>query len=333
LILKLKADLELPIDKFDFSAAFRTLHTLEGEAGLFSAMTIRQKSRMCQEILEPFKRGEVFDPKEMFTELKASIEELDKAYSEFLQAHKELLDVLRVGDTRNVEISLPKLLGFAKLLDESPTPLFIRERFSEDLFKQPLTSYIRHYGEVAQHVAQAQGKEINPVEFDCDKVRVPPGHIDALVAAMVHVFRNAADHGIEEPNFRRQMNKTAAGNIRVKAESFGHERAPWVRLTVRDDGAGIDPEKIRLKLKEKFPDRDYSSLSDQDVIQTIFLPGFTSRESVGEFSGRGIGMDAVKTEVERLNGRVWVESKVGEGTNLIIEFPENPSSASVARAG
>lgn len=332
LIQKLKNDLVLPVEKFDFSSAFRTLHTLEGEAGLFSAMTIRQKSRSCQEILEPFKRGEVFDPKQMFTDLKQSIEELDGAYAEFLSAHRELLDVLRVGDTRNVEVSLPKLLGFAKLLDESPTPLFIRERFSEDLFKQPLSSYIRHYGEVAQHVAQVQGKRINPVEFKCDDVRVPPGHIDGLVASMVHVFRNAADHGIEDPNLRRELNKPEMGNISVVAENFGHERAPWVRMVISDDGAGIDPVKIRAKLKEKFPDRDYSTLSDQDVIQTIFLPGFTSKEVVGEFSGRGIGMDAVKTEVERLNGRVWVESEPEEGTKLIIEFPESPSSSPVARA-
>ncbi len=332
LIEKLKGDLVLPVDKFDFSAAFRTLHTLEGEAALFSAMTIRQKSRACQEILEPFKRGDVFDPKQMFNDLKQSIEALDAAYSEFLSAHKELLDVLRVGDTRNVEISLPKLLGFAKLLDESPTPLFVRERFSEDLFKQPLSNYIRHYGEVAQHVAQVQGKKISPVEFNCDGVRVPPGHIDGLVASMVHVFRNAADHGIEDPNHRKQINKPEFGNIHVDAESFGHERAPWVRLIVTDDGAGIDPVKIRAKLKEKFPDRDYTSLSDRDVIQTIFLPGFTSKEAVGEFSGRGIGMDAVKTEVERLNGRVWVESSPNIGTKLIIEFPESPASSPVATA-
>lgn len=332
LIDKIKSDLNKPEDTFNVAEALRTLHTLEGEAGLFSAATIRQKARDCQEVLEPIKRGDIYDLHELLTELKVQVEQLEQAYGEFLRAHRDLLEILKVGKSRNIEVSVTKLLGFAKMLDESSSLPRLRERFSEDLLKQPISLYIQHFNEIAQHVAQIQGKQLEPVQFNCQNVKIAPGSIDPLIASMVHVFRNAVDHGIEDPATRMEKGKPEAGKIIVEAEKFDHNGQSWVRLCVKDDGNGIDPVKLREKLVQKYPNDSFQGQTDEQVIQGIFLPGFSSRESVGQFSGRGIGMDAVKTEVVSLGGKIWVESKLGMGTRLVIEFPEVAAVAVTAKS-
>lgn len=332
LIEQLKTEIATRAHDFDFGAAFRTLHTLEGEAGLFSAAALRQSSRDCQEVLEPFKNGDQVNPTEVLAQLRNKVTELEGALAEFLVQNRELLEVLKVGGTRNVEVSLSKLLQFAQLLAQKSAPAELIERYSEDLLKQPLALYLRHFNEVAQHVALAQGKLLKPVEFDCDRVRIAPGSLDNLIASLVHAFRNAVDHGIEPVEKRGERGKEPAGQIRVTADLFLHQSQKWIRLMIEDDGGGIDPEALRPKLVERFPERDFGSADSFTVLQAIFLPGFSSRESVGQFSGRGVGMDAIKTEVEHLGGQVRVESQIGKGTRLILEFPEQRVAESFALA-
>ncbi|MGE0761929.1 MAG: PAS domain S-box protein [Bdellovibrionales bacterium] len=296
LIQQLKVELKSKAANFDFGEAFRTLHTLEGEAGLFSAALLRQVSRDCQEVLEPFRQGEKYDRHLMLKNLAAEVQKLEVAFDEFLKTNHELLEVLKVGETRNVEVSVEKLVQFADLMRKQDSPLLLRQRFSDDLLRQPLSLFLRHFNEVAQHVAQTQGKLLAPVEFHCDAVRVNPGHFDNLFASLVHAFRNAVDHGIETVEVRKERGKPESGKIKVSAREFDNKGRRWVRLNIEDDGGGIDPAIIRAKLCEKFPDQKFEHMSEHDVLQGLFMPGFSSREAVGQFSCLGIGMYAIKTE-------------------------------------
>ena len=117
--------------------------------------------------------------------------------------------------------------------------------------------------------------------------------------------------------------KSEEGKIQVNTKTFVHDHHGWIEVEISDDGSGISPELIREKVKAASPSMNVEQLaSDDEVIQFIFQPGFTTRNLPGEFSGRGIGMDAVKAEVERLGGWVKVSSKIGEGTKVTICVPE-----------
>jgi two-component system chemotaxis sensor kinase CheA len=325
-IQQVQADILKPAPTFDVGAAFRTLHTIEGEAALFSASAIRQASRDCQELLEPFRQGEAVDHAEVLAKLKGEVKKLQAAFDEFMEQNQELLKILKVGENRNVEVSLDHLMEFARMLFGQPCPAPLREKFSRNLFEQPLTGYLRHLNDVAQHIAGVQGKLLRPVQFDCDRVRIAPGSLDSLIASLVHAFRNAVDHGIEPPEDRMERGKPDSGSIKVTAVNFERGARSWIRLIIEDDGGGIDPDRIRGKLIERFPGHGFETADAHAVIQGIFLPGFSSRDAVEQFSGRGIGMDAIKTEVERLGGSVKVESQVGTGTILTLEFPKADTS-------
>lgn len=332
LLDSIKQDLTQKKSQFDFAEAFRTLHTLEGEAGLFSVGQLRTASRHCQELLEPFKQGLEFDREQVISDLYKRVLELETEYNNFLQNNEQLLSVIKTGDERVVEISAERLLQFAKELEQAGAAEPIKLNFTETILRQPLELYLNHFDEVVRHVAEVQGKMVNPLQFACSGVRIIPGSLDALISSLVHAFRNAVDHGIEAPADRLESGKAQAGTLKISAEFFMQQKTRWVRLSVADDGGGINPERVRQKLVNLYPNQGYESKAEQEVIQGIFLAGFSSKDSVGQFSGRGIGMDAIKTEVERLGGKVWVESKVSVGTTLYIEFPDRVSFDSIALA-
>jgi two-component system chemotaxis sensor kinase CheA len=136
---------------------------------------------------------------------------------------------------------------------------------------------------------------------------------------MVHLIRNSVDHGVEIPEIRKAAGKPAQGTIRIAAYQEGNS----VIIEVADDGKGIDPVAVGKKAVERgmVTEEALAEMSDDEIIQFVFLPGFSMAKEVTDLSGRGVGMDAVKRKVEALGGQFEVRSKVGEGTNVYIRLP------------
>jgi two-component system chemotaxis sensor kinase CheA len=145
-------------------------------------------------------------------------------------------------------------------------------------------------------------------------------HYHNLIKVMIHIFRNMMDYGIENPEERLLQGKTELGTIACSIETLGED---WVRIVLEDDGSGIDPMLLRARMIEQYPESedDYSQLTDQDLVQLIFSDGVSTRGEVTMLSGRGIGMSAVREEVEKLGGSVRVQSVIGSGTRFILEVP------------
>ena len=141
--------------------------------------------------------------------------------------------------------------------------------------------------------------------------------IEQLNDPLVHILRNSIDHGIELPDQRKSFGKTSNGTIVLKAE---HSLAN-VLIHIKDDGAGIDPEKIRQKALEKGWINAESERSDKECLQMIFQPGFSTAGAVTNVSGRGVGMDVVKRSIEGLRGSVEVNSRAGTGTTITLKLP------------
>jgi two-component system, chemotaxis family, sensor kinase CheA len=183
---------------------------------------------------------------------------------------------------------------------------------------QPLSKLFSRYPRVVRDLARATNKQIN-IEVSGGDTEVDKGVLEALSDPMVHILRNSADHGVELPDVRVAAGKSAAGTIRISAE----HRGGHVRVEIADDGRGIDPEVIGPKAVQKgvITAEQLAQMTPQEVVNLIFAPGFSTAEKVSDLSGRGVGMDVVRTNILKLGGDVEVTSIKGKGTRIEVMIP------------
>ncbi|NOU50820.1 chemotaxis protein CheA [Pseudoalteromonas sp. JBTF-M23] len=183
---------------------------------------------------------------------------------------------------------------------------------------QPIKKVFGRFPRVVRDLARSLKKDINLIlegeETDLDK-----NLVEALADPLVHLVRNSVDHGIEMPDVREAAGKVRTGTVTLAASQEGDH----ILLTIRDDGAGMDPEKLKkIAIGKGVIDSDQASrLSDTEAYNLIFAPGFSTKEEISDISGRGVGMDVVKTKITQLNGSVNIKSELGVGTILEIKVP------------
>ncbi|MDR3557508.1 MAG: chemotaxis protein CheW [Syntrophobacteraceae bacterium] len=183
---------------------------------------------------------------------------------------------------------------------------------------QPIGNVFGKFPRVVRDIAHATNKEIN-LDIRGKEVELDKSLVEGLSDPLTHMIRNAADHGIEPRAERIRAGKNGLGTIRLEAR---HE-AGLVVVEVADDGKGLDPRKIAdTALKKGLITQDkLQRMSDKDKIGLAFLPGLSTAEQVTDLSGRGVGMDVVKTNLDRLGGKIEIESELGSGTLLRIKLP------------
>ena len=183
---------------------------------------------------------------------------------------------------------------------------------------QPVKKVFGRFPRVVRDLARNLNKEIELVmigeDTDLDK-----NLVDALADPMVHLVRNSCDHGIELPEARIKAGKPPKGQIRLEASQEGDH----ILLRIIDDGAGMDPEKLKKVALDKgiINQETASKMSDSEAFQLIFAPGFSTKSQITDISGRGVGMDVVKTSITKLNGSLHIISEKGVGTTLEIKVP------------
>ncbi|MCA2493342.1 ATP-binding protein, partial [Vibrio sp. 2175-1] len=156
--------------------------------------------------------------------------------------------------------------------------------------------------------------EMRGEETDLDK-----NLVEALADPLIHLVRNSVDHGIEMPEDRVKAGKSRTGKVILSASQEGDH----IELAIVDDGGGMDPNKLRgIAVKRGMMDEDAAArLSDKECFNLIFAPGFSSKEKISDISGRGVGMDVVKTAINTLNGSIDIDSELGKGTKITIKVP------------
>ncbi|SFM17504.1 chemotaxis protein CheA [Marinobacter zhejiangensis] len=183
---------------------------------------------------------------------------------------------------------------------------------------QPIKKVFGRFPRVVRDLARNLKKEINLVmhgeDTDLDK-----NLVEALADPLVHLVRNSVDHGIESPDAREAAGKPRVGQVTLSADQEGDH----ILLVIEDDGAGMDPEKLRQKAVEKgLYDQDAADrLTPTECYNLIFAAGFSTKEQISDVSGRGVGMDVVKTKIGQLNGMINVESELGKGSRIVIKVP------------
>ncbi|TFF72821.1 chemotaxis protein CheA [Aeromonas taiwanensis] len=183
---------------------------------------------------------------------------------------------------------------------------------------QPIKKVFGRFPRVVRDLARTLKKEIELVmvgeETDLDK-----NLVEALADPLVHLVRNSCDHGVEMPDVREKAGKPRQGTITLSASQQGDH----ILLCIEDDGAGMDPEKLKsIAISRGVLDADSAArMSDNDAYNLIFAPGFSTKSEISDISGRGVGMDVVKTSIVSLNGSVHIDSTWGKGTRLEIKVP------------
>jgi len=193
----------------------------------------------------------------------------------------------------------------------------------------PLEQVFNRFPRLVRDIVRKSGKKVNFIMKGGD-VKVNRTVLVDIGEPILHLLRNAVDHGIEPPEVRKKNGKPEEGLIRLIAERKGNK----VIITVEDDGAGIDPEKIKKKALEKgiISEAEARAMTTQQLIDLIFLPGFSTSEKVTETSGRGVGMDIVKTRIESLGGTVTLNSTPGKGTKITLALHDAPLKLTVVKA-
>ena len=309
----------------DVERAFRYLHTLEGEAATYSVGNIWQSTREPQELLEPYKKGEKTDFSEIRSEFTESLDKITKQKEMFFSENSQLVKSLGIGKPPVLEISIDKIHSIQSYMKSQKLPKNIIDWVEFSLMSQPIRSLFGHYVEVVSSIGEKLNKKLLPLKMNNMDIQVNPEIFQRLAGTFIHAFRNAIDHGIEESADREMLGKPQEGELVFGAEEFKKDGSDWLRFTLTDDGQGIHPEKIRNKLIENGKEEEIKNLSDHDIIQFVFNSGLSTREEVGELSGRGIGMNAIKDEAERMGGTAVVESTPPNGTRLTVEVPVKPN--------
>ncbi len=183
---------------------------------------------------------------------------------------------------------------------------------------QPVKKVFGRFPRLIRDLSRTLKKEIR-LELRGEETDLDKNLVEALADPLIHLVRNSVDHGIEIPEVREKAGKAREGHVLLSAEQEGDH----ILLIIQDDGAGMDPGKLRdLAVTKGMMDQEAANrLTDQECFNLIFAAGFSTKEVVSDVSGRGVGMDVVKTKITQLNGTLAIDSVLGQGTRIAIQVP------------
>ncbi|WP_028471204.1 chemotaxis protein CheA [Neptunomonas japonica] len=219
--------------------------------------------------------------------------------------------LVRLGGAREDE-EMTKALGILDMVTADLQMSVMKTRM------QPVKKVFGRFPRLIRDLSRSLKKEIR-LELRGEETDLDKNLVEALADPLIHLVRNSVDHGIESPEIREGTGKAREGHVLLSAEQEGDH----ILLIIQDDGAGMDPEKLRkLAVDRGMLDQEAANrLSEQECFNLIFQAGFSTKTEVSDVSGRGVGMDVVKTKITQLNGTLHIDSVLGQGTRIAIQVP------------
>lgn len=182
----------------------------------------------------------------------------------------------------------------------------------------PVEKVFKKFPRIVRNLSRDLGKEVD-LEIIGEETELDRSVVDEIGDPLIHLIRNALDHGVEMPEERVASGKPRTGKVVLSATHEGNN----IIISIRDDGKGIDPEKLARKALDKglVTEEQLAGMSGKEILDLIFLPGFSTKEKATDVSGRGVGMDVVKTNIRKLNGIIEIRSEAGKGSEFILKLP------------
>lgn len=268
---------------------------------------------------QPQQSEQVVEKKDALQTLRVEVGKIDKVMDltgEVVLVRNRLLNIMnrldqKYADDREVE-NLNEAVSFLDLITSDMQLGVMRMRM------QPIAKVFSKFPRLVRDMSQSLGKEVELKVFGED-TEVDRSVIEHIGDPMVHIIRNAMDHGLETPEERRSKGKSDQGTITIRASQKGSQ----IIIEVSDDGRGVNIEKVKKKaLEKKLISADEASrMTDDAAINLLFLPGFSTADVATELSGRGVGMDVVKTNITKLNGSIDIKTTKNAGSTFTINLP------------
>lgn len=242
---------------------------------------------------------------------------------------RQLLNVFS-DNNKKMQDTIAKISGLQRNIQEGNAKVGLITDNLESMVKSirilPLATVFHLFGRMIRDIAKEKNKEID-FEITGSETSTDKKIVEEIKTPLIHIIRNSIDHGIEAPEERIALGKPPNGKIVLDAHQSGNK----VIITITDDGKGIDVEKIKSKaLKNGFlSQEELDSMTDEQITNLIFLPGFSTEDEVTNISGRGIGLDIVQTKISQLNGQIRVLSELNKGCCVQIELPTTMSTTKV----
>ena len=293
-------------NSLDKGELFRKFHTTKARFGQFS---LKSLTTIINDVETAISLGN-------FQKMESSVEKFDLELKEFVKRNRLIVEAANkfLVDEGNA-VQVPEIIEKAQSFEDINQYIeFVKNEYLLTDLKTKFERYIP----LVNEIAESQGKTIN-VEISGDKVLVDTNKYSNFINSSIHLFRNMVDHGIESEDERIEKAKPQKGEIKVDFKLNGGN----FELVIQDDGQGIDPDRIREKAIEKGlkSEKELAQIKDEQIMDMIFMPGLSTKEEVTDVSGRGVGMDAVRDEVNKLKGEISVSSKIDEGTKFVIKLP------------
>lgn len=288
----------------------RLVHTLKGNTAIYGLASISELAHQVETDLAD-------------TQGPLSNEQRDALVGAWKQAVQRVGWLLASARRDIIEVDRPELDAFIVQLKAGASLNELNDTLN-DWLREPVHRRLERLGRQACALARRLNKPEPKIVIDARGVRLDPGPWSLFWASMVHIIRNAVDHGLESGQQRILIGKSEAGTLWLSAE----RKAGQITITVRDDGNGIEWERIRAKaIAAKLP-----AATEKDLVEALFSDGVTTRENASETSGRGVGLSAIKQAVRELGGRIDIDSTLGKGTAFSFVFEERvAASAKVPR--
>ncbi len=274
------------------------------------AVKKREQAREQWPVYEPEAAGEASH--KATSTLRVDVEKLDRLLDlagELTIARGRVAQMLESRDKINIE-DLRDAHSFSDALHFELQDTILKVRMV------PIGPLFHQYNRTVRDMAKSLGKTAQ-LRIEGEDIEVDTSVVEYLKDPLLHMIRNAVDHGIEQPGKRKKSGKSQTGTITVRAAREGRN----IVIEVMDDGAGLDKQKIMDVAQKKGLIAETQKLSDQEIYQLIFEPGFTTASQVSDMSGRGVGMDVVRRNIQALRGSVHVESQPGLGATVRIRLP------------
>jgi two-component system chemotaxis sensor kinase CheA len=336
---------------------FRDIHTFKGNAYLFSRTEIGGLANSMEEIVSGIQPGQSSVTQENYESLLQLLFEIEKKLEGTTQQESSAPSVVTPDSTKEtaghkveaaaastVRVAVPLLDKLMNLMSEmvlvrnqviqhphwqndtdfltmSKRLHAITSEMQEEMIKtrmQPVGSVLNKFVRTVRDLSVELKKEIK-ITISGGETELDKSILEAIKDPLTHIVRNACDHGIESPEVRKSLGKPEIGTLQISSYHEGGQ----VILEITDDGKGLDVERICQKAIEKgiLRSEQVHSLSDKEKRNLIFAPGFSTAQSVTSVSGRGVGMDVVRTNIEKIGGTVEVHSVAGQGTQIKIRLP------------
>jgi len=312
----------------DAPRVLRQVHTLKAAVKQFNLVDFGDIMHACEnELRDP----SIETDDDFRVRLVSARERIDGALKRVKEEVSSLIGTEYEWHGNVREIGEEEIYGFARQMMTMNVEKALIDKFLHDIAAVPIRDCFHSFEREMRELAAIMDKQVKPIKFLGGNPRVLTKPIQELLFSFTHICRNIVDHGIETPVTRMARGKDPAGLVTITCNIISDDSAAgdFLQIIFTDDGNGIDPSRVRAKLSSMDPEGKWRFEDDQAVIQRIFTWNFTTSDSVTTISGRGIGMEAVESEIKKVGGTVRVSSQLYKGASFDIRIPYKFDSAKI----